>query len=201
MSGYVSLKDYKGDDFPFGVPNDGLKTPLGGALVTYIVTGKAPAVPAPTPSYTISESKSVEENFTGAKRQAALDYFHVLLSKGKLDHLQSLLTASLEEYKDDLDFLKVNLSYKVKAKAKSGSGTRILLTVIINIVAENLQAVVEAATSVENNIDATALALFYGTLHEDTDPEIKKNNERKEALLQALNEKALALHQLYKVSF
>jgi hypothetical protein len=48
-------------------------------------------------------------------------------------------------------------------------------------------------------VDCQELALFFGTLHEDSDPAVKEHNERKEALVNALVEKAMALLKLDKV--
>lgn len=62
-----------------------------------------------------------------------------------------------------------------------------------------MNQVVAAAIQLINNIDADKLALFFGTLHEESDPAVKVNNESKEALIMALNEKAVALHAIYLV--
>lgn len=72
------------------------KVPVGGFLLNYLVTGK-PVVPAsPSPAYAPVDSKSIEENFAGSKRQANLDYLQLLVTKGKLDHVQTLFPALLE---------------------------------------------------------------------------------------------------------
>lgn len=226
MLGFISFRDYHEDNYPAAVSNDGQKVeitlyvipnfaqaPIGGSVITYLVTGKATVAASSSPSYTINDGKSIEENFAGSKRQAALDYIQMLLNKGKLDHVRALLPAlldvcvalisshSFKEHKDDLDFLKLNLSLQSKTLDANKSGMQLPFTVANLVVDENLAAVIKAADQVISHIDAVELATFFGTIHEDSDPAVKPHNEKKEALINALNERALALHAEHLVSF
>jgi len=187
LIGYFSTRQTTGDEIPFSIAESGLKPPIAGTLITF-------QLPQPKKTgggggnsgngFTYDPKKSGAENSAEHEKYSALDYVQLLLAKGNLDEAATSMPALLKKYTNFLPLLQTNISLHLQIVSKDKN-------------AATLGALIEATDLVINYLDAEAIAMYFGTLHEEG--ESKTKVKEKEALVSALNEKAIAFYELYQL--
>jgi len=186
LQGYVILRDLDADEnIPDSVGKKGLEIPTSGFPVDYVYTKGTTAPSAKKGwSYFLEEEKTATENFEETLREHSVDYVNFLIKKEKFELAQSLIESLLPKYSKSLPLLKENVHLAEKL-AEAGKGDH--------------SAVVKASDMALALIDSNALALHFGTRHEEDESKADKLMEnQKEVLTSVLHNKAKALLAIHK---
>jgi len=188
LFGYFCCRDPKaGETVPDAVSSNGLVIPKGAFPISYVVSAPKAQPPAPPQQFSIIDNKkSVEDNFSEARKKFILNYVEILIRGKQLSHLEILLPQFMKEYPAYLPLYKANLQFRVGQ-------------VIENSVKEH-SGIIEAADELRASIDVNSIALFFGIKHDENEEKllIQDFTNQKETLIHALWVKANSLCEIQK---